>query len=194
VQRILVDQAVASQLEDELRQRVEKIVLGDPRSAVTQLGPMISELEAKRAASWIDEAKETGARIAFGAERTGSLMTPTVLADVSDDARIMRDEIFAPVVALRTVSGLDEAISVANSTRYGLQAGIFTSNLNRAFRAAYRLDVGGVMINDTSSYHADLMPYGGTKDSGYGVEGPRYAVEDMTHSRIIVFNHVVPSW
>ncbi len=100
----------------------------------------------------------------------------------------MHDEIFAPVVALHNVDGIDQAIDIANDSPYGLQAGLFTRNLDVAFDAARRLQVGGVMINDTSSYHADLMPYGGVKSSGYGVEGPRYAVQDMTEPRIVVFN------
>jgi succinate-semialdehyde dehydrogenase / glutarate-semialdehyde dehydrogenase len=116
------------------------------------------------------------------------VLSPAVLRDVPLDARAMREEIFAQVVALRAVSGVEEAIAIANDTDYGLQAGVFTRDVDTAFHLARRLRVGGVMFNDTSSYHADAMPYGGVKDSGYGLEGPRYAVQDMIDPRIVVLN------
>ncbi len=116
------------------------------------------------------------------------MLAPALLRDPPPGSRIMTEEIFAPVVALVPAHGFDEAIGMINEGDYGLQAGVFTQDLDRAFRAARRLQVGGVMINDTSSYHADAMPYGGVKNSGYGLEGPRYAVQDMTDPRIIVLN------
>lgn len=192
VQRVIALSPIAESLQEALLQRVREIPTGDPLSPTTQLGPMISESEAERACQWVEEVVAGGGRVLTGATRVGALMAATVLADVPEQSRLMRDEIFAPVVALQRVDTFDDAIAMANSTRYGLQAGLFTRDVERAFRALYHLEVGGVIVNDTSSYHADLMPYGGVKDSGYGSEGPRYAVEDMTNPRIIVFNNVVP--
>jgi acyl-CoA reductase-like NAD-dependent aldehyde dehydrogenase len=184
VQRVLVDSRVASDLADLLAPRVAGLKAGDPRDPDTSVGPMIAPAEAERAADWVAE----GGRVLAGGERDGALLSPVLLADPPPAARVMNAEIFAPVVVLVPVSGTDEAISLINSGPYGLQAGVFTRSLETAFDAAKRLRVGGVMINDTSSYHADAMPYGGVKDSGYGVEGPRYAVHDMTDPRIIVLN------
>ena len=188
VQRLLVDRTVAEPLAEALEARVRRLVVGDPALAATEVGPMITPQESARAASWTTEAVEHGARRATGGEVERNLFQPQVLLDVPRDARIMHDEIFAPVVALSPFATLDEAVQIANASPFGLQAGVFTQDIDRAFALARQLEVGGVMINDTSSYHADLMPYGGVKESGYGVEGPRYAVQDMTDPRIIVLN------
>ncbi len=188
VQRVLVVDGVAGELEARLADRVRVLALGDPHDHKTQVGPMISAVERSRAQRMVDHAVGLGARCVVGGDGDGALMSPTLLADVPDEADVMRDEIFAPVVALRRVPDLRAAVDVANATRYGLQAGVFTKDLDSALWAAEHLDVGGVMINDTSSYHADLMPYGGRKDSGYGLEGPSYAVHDMTDPRTIVVN------
>jgi acyl-CoA reductase-like NAD-dependent aldehyde dehydrogenase len=188
VQRVLVEAGAAGALADALAERVGALKAGDPRSDDTDVGPLISVADAERAASWIADARHKGARLLTGGDRDRSLLAPALLDAVAPDARVMREEIFAPVVALRAVRDLDEAIALANDTPYGLQAGVFTRDLDAAFHAARSLRVGGVMINDTSSYHADAMPYGGVKDSGYGLEGPRYAVQDMTEPRIVVLN------
>lgn len=188
VQRVLVEGAVATGLEERLGERVAALSAGDPRREDTDVGPLISTESAERAERWVQQAVSAGARLVAGGERSGPLLAPTLLGDVPLDSRLMRDEIFAPVVALRSVTDVDEAITITNATAYGLQAGIFTRDLEVAFAAARRLQVGGVMVNDTSSYHADAMPYGGVKASGYGVEGPRYAVQDMTDPRIVVLN------
>ncbi|HEY2192456.1 MAG TPA: aldehyde dehydrogenase family protein [Actinomycetospora sp.] len=186
VQRILVDRRRFDDLTSVLAEEVAGLRAGDPRGPDTDLGPLISSVEADRAAGWVAEA---GARHRVGGERLGGgLMAPTLLADPDAESRVLTDEIFAPVVSVVPVGDLDEAIDIVNAGRYGLQAGVFTQDLDRAFHAARSLRVGGVMINDTSSYHADAMPYGGVKDSGHGVEGPRYAVEDMTDPRIVVLN------
>jgi acyl-CoA reductase-like NAD-dependent aldehyde dehydrogenase len=184
VQRVLVDSRVASDLADLLAPRVAGLTTGDPRDPETSVGPMITLAEAERAARWVSE----GGRLLAGGDRDGALLAPVLLADPPPASPVMSSEIFAPVVALIPVGGVDEAISMINSGPYGLQAGVFTGSLETAFDAAKRLRVGGVMINDTSSYHADAMPYGGVKDSGYGIEGPRYAVQDMTDPRIVVLN------
>ena len=188
VQRLLVDARVLGDLADRLRGRVAALRAGDPRDPAVHVGPMIATREAERARCWIREAEASGAAVLAGGDRDGPVLAPTVLRDPADGTRIMTDEIFAPVVALVPVGSVDEAIETVNAGRYGLQAGVFTRDIDVAFDAARRLRAGGVMINDTSSYHADAMPYGGVKDSGFGVEGPKYAVRDMTDPRIVVLN------
>lgn len=188
VQRLLVHEAVADELAARLAKRVAGLRAGDPRDPAVQVGPLIAPAEAERAQRWIQQAAGRGAAVLVGGERDGPVLAPALLRDPPPDSRIMTEEIFAPAVALATVASLDEAIGLVNASEYGLQAGVFTQDLDAAFHAARRLRVGGVMINDTSSYHADAMPYGGVKNSGYGLEGPRYAVQDMTDPRIIVLN------
>ncbi len=188
VQRLLVHETVADELSGRLAKRVAGLHAGDPRDPAVQVGPLIAPAEAERAQRWIQQAASGGAAVLAGGERDGPVLAPALLRDPPRDSRLMTEEIFAPAVALAGVSSLDEAIGLVNSGDYGLQAGVFTQDLDAAFHAARQLRVGGVMINDTSSYHADAMPYGGVKDSGYGLEGPRYAVQDMTDPRIIVLN------
>ena len=188
VQRVLVDSRVAGDLADLLAARVAKLVAGDPRDPSVSVGPLIAPAEAERAVAWVCEVISGGGRMLAGGSRDGALLSPVLIADPPAEALIMRAEIFAPVVALVPVSGVPEAVAMVNDGPYGLQAGVFTSSIETAFGAARRLRVGGVMINDTSSYHADAMPYGGVKDSGYGLEGPKYAVQDMTDPRIIMLN------
>jgi acyl-CoA reductase-like NAD-dependent aldehyde dehydrogenase len=188
VQRVLADARVIEDLSSHLAERVVAVRPGDPREPGTGVGPLISVSEAERARAWIEEAVAGGARVLAGGARDGALLAPALLRDPPAGSRLMTEEIFAPVVALTPVTGVDEAIGMVNAGPYGLQAGVFTRDLDVAFDAARRLRVGGVMINDTSSYHADAMPYGGVKDSGYGLEGPRYAVQEMTDPRIIVLN------
>jgi acyl-CoA reductase-like NAD-dependent aldehyde dehydrogenase len=188
VQRLIADVSVIDELAGLLARRVGALRTGDPRDAAVQVGPMIAPAEAERAESWLRQAVEQGAAVLTGGDREGAVLAPALLRDPPPDSRIMTDEIFAPAVALVPVQSFDEAIGMVNAGEYGLQAGVFTRDLDRAFHAARELRVGGVMINDTSSYHADAMPYGGIKNSGYGLEGPRYAVQDMTDPRIIVFN------
>ena len=188
VQRLIADVRVVDDLAERLRARVGALRAGDPRDGAVQVGPMIAPEEAERARSWVTEAASSGATVLAGGERDGALLQPTVLRDPAAGTRIMNSEIFAPVVALVPAQSADAAIEMVNAGSYGLQAGVFTRDIDVAFDAARRLRVGGVMINDTSSYHADAMPYGGVKDSGYGLEGPRYAVSEMTDPRIVVLN------
>jgi acyl-CoA reductase-like NAD-dependent aldehyde dehydrogenase len=188
VQRLIVDTAVADELAGLLAKRVAQLRAGDPWDPDVQVGPLIAPAEAERAQGWIRQAVAGGATVLAGGERDGPVLAPTLVRDPPRHSRIMTGEIFAPAVALVPVGGLGEAIEAVNAGEYGLQAGVFTRDLDAAFYAARRLRVGGVMINDTSSYHADAMPYGGVKNSGYGLEGPRYAAADMTDPRIIVLN------
>jgi acyl-CoA reductase-like NAD-dependent aldehyde dehydrogenase len=188
VQRLIAHVSVIDELGGLLAKRVAALRSGDPTSAGVQVGPMISPAEAERAYAWIREAAGRGAEVLAGGELSGPVLSPALVRGPPLTTRIMTDEIFAPVVALVPADSLGTAIDMVNASGYGLQAGVFTRDIDAAFAAARRLQVGGVMINDTSSYHADAMPYGGVKDSGYGLEGPKYAVQDMTDPRIVVLN------
>jgi succinate-semialdehyde dehydrogenase/glutarate-semialdehyde dehydrogenase len=184
VQRLLVDASVADALWDRLSLAVDGLVSGDPRRPETQVGPVIAVREAQRASSWIRDA---AGRSSVGGDIDRAVVRPAAVLAPRAGSRLLEDEIFAPVVAVVPVASMDEAVSIVNAGRFGLQAGVFTQDVDRAFDLANRLHMGGVMVNDTSSYHADPMPYGGVKDSGYGIEGPAYAVRDMTDPKIIVF-------
>jgi len=187
VQRILADSQVFHELADLLGTKVASMKAGDPRSPDSDIGPLISTEDAVRARSWI-EAAEAEHTTVVGGTLDGALLQPTLVVSPAERSQLVNEEAFAPVVSLIEVSSTDAAIEEVNSGPYGLQVGFFTQDLDRAFDAARRLQAGGVMINDTSSYHADMMPYGGVKESGHGVEGPRYAVHDMTDPRLVVMN------
>lgn len=188
VQRILVHQAIASEFTAALVDATQELRVGDPKDETIDIGPMISEGEARRAESWVREAVAGGARLLTGGQRQGAFLTPVVLVDVRPEMRVVCQEAFAPLVAVQTYATFDEALALANDSRYGLQAGVFTRSLAVAVAAARGLHVGGVMINDTSFYRAGQMPYGGVKHSGMGREGPRYAIEEMTEMRLVVID------
>jgi acyl-CoA reductase-like NAD-dependent aldehyde dehydrogenase len=188
VQRILVHSAIADEFTAKLVDVTEGLHLGDPKDPATDIGPMISENEAKRAESWILEAVAQGATLLTGGQRNGAYLVPAVLTNVQRQMRVVCQETFAPIVVVQTYETLEEALKIANDTEFGLKAGIFTGSLAIALEAARGLHVGGVMINDTSFYRAGQMPYGGVKHSGMGREGPRYAIEEMTELRLIVLN------
>lgn len=185
VQRVLVQDRV---YDDFLRLAVEVaagLTLGDQLSEGTDVGPMIDEGQAARAEEWLAEAQEMGARVEVGGGRRGTLFEPTVLTGVPDEARVWKDEAFAPVMAVRAFRTLDDAIETVNASRYGLQAGIYTHRLEDALRAAHEVRCGGVIVNDVPTFRVDLMPYGGEKESGLGREGPRFAIEEMTEVRLV---------
>lgn len=190
VQRVIADRSVYSRLVERIVAHVDAQALGDPRDEATAVGPMINEEAARRAEFWVDEAVVNGAKILTGGGRQGSRLTPTVLAEVPAGARVERDEVFAPVVSVRPVDGFDEALAAANDSDFGLQAGVFTHNIAVAFRASRELEVGGVIIGDVPSYRAEQMPYGGTKGSGVGREGVRFAMDDLTYDRSLVLTGV----
>ena len=152
------------------------------------MGPMIRESDAIRVNQWIAEAVEGGARIVVGGERQGTMHAPTVVADARPEMRICRDELFGPAVAVSHFADIDEAIALANDSRYGLSAGIFTQNLDWAMKFAREVESGNLMINAGPQWRADLMPYGGLKESGMGKEGPAYAVLEMTELKMVVFH------
>ncbi|MDQ7844063.1 MAG: aldehyde dehydrogenase family protein [Armatimonadota bacterium] len=187
VQRLYVEQPVYDELVDRLAAAARALRVGNPWDEATDVGPMISESKAAEAQAWVEEAAAAGAQVVTGGRRQGTLLDPTVLVDVPPDARVVCDEIFAPVVSVVPCQSFDEAVERVNEGPYGLQAGVFTRDLRKALTAARRLAVGGVIVNGSSSTRADLMPYGGTKQSGFGREGPRYAIEELTEVRTVVF-------
>lgn len=185
IQRLFVDDAIVDEVAERLVGLAATLPAGDPRRPETRIGPMISPQAAERAAGWVEEARLAQARIACGGTRDASVMQPTVLTNVRSGMKVVDQEIFAPVVSLLPFSKLDEALAVANDTPYGLAAGIFTRDVGKALAAARRLRFGSVHINETSSSRADAMPFGGVKDSGFGHEGPRYAIRELTEERLV---------
>lgn len=188
VQRVYVHDSIQTAFQEKLLTAIKDLKVGDPSDTDTDVGPMISEDEAKRVEDWVNEAKDNGARVVVGGKREGALYYPTILTNVKKDMRVVCDELFAPVLCTIPYNDLDACITDVNESPYGLQGGIFTKNLDTAFYAAKRVQVGGMMINDSSQYRVDLMPYGGVKDSGWGKEGPKYSIEEMTEERLIVLN------
>ena len=187
-QRILTHRSVYADLLDALKPKVEELVTGNPLADDTKVGPMVREQDAIRVGEWIKEAAEQGARIITGGQREGAVLTPSILADVDPAMRISSDEVFGPTVALTPVTSVEEAIMLANQTNYGLSAAIFTENLGNAMRFAREVDSGNLHINWGSQWRADLMPYGGLKDSGFGKDGPKYAIQEMTETKMVVMH------
>lgn len=188
VQRVYVHQAVFDEFVDKAIQAAQVLRVGDPKDPLTDIGPMIAEKEAIRAEAWIQEAVDQGARVAFGGTREGAVLQPTILIDTKQDMKVMCQEVFAPVISVVPYEEIDDAFRQANASRFGLQVGLFTNNLQLALRAANELQFGGVIINDVSTYRADVMPYGGIKDSGIGKEGPHFAIQEMTDEKIVVIH------
>ena len=186
VQRVYVDRSVYEEFLPKLIDAVNGLVTGDPWDDKTQVGPLVSQDAAERVESWVNEAVAAGARVLTGGTREGAVYAPTVLADVPEDAKVQREEVFGPVMLVQPVDGVDEAFAKVNDSTFGLQAGVFTRSLDIAFRAHRELDVGGVVIGDVPSYRADQMPYGGVKDSGVGREGLRSAMLDYTEEKVMV--------
>ncbi|MFC7319590.1 aldehyde dehydrogenase family protein [Halobacillus campisalis] len=187
VQRIYVQDSVYTKFVDTFVNRTAELNVGDKMDELTDMGPLINEKEAMRVESWVNEAVEQGAVLQFGGVREGAFFTPTVLTDVPETAKIAKEEIFGPVVLIYPVDSLYEAVERSNNVNYGLQAGIFTSHINHAFYAIKHMNVGGIMINDSSDYRIDAMPFGGTKGSGIGREGIKYAIEAMTEPKVVSF-------
>ncbi|MEV0779966.1 aldehyde dehydrogenase family protein [Streptomyces sp. NPDC050433] len=185
VQRVFVAAELAEPFTDEVVAATRRLRVGSKRDPLTDIGPLIEEREAIRVAEWVAEARAGGAEIRAGGRRDGTYHWPTVLTGVPADSRLMTDEVFGPVLAVEAVGTVDEAVARANSTEFGLQAGVFTGGFDAALAIAGRLRVGAVMINDTSDFRIDAMPFGGPKRSGVGREGVRYAVEAMTEPKIV---------
>ena len=186
VQRVLVDAAVAPRFLPKLLDAVRALRNGDPYDESVDVGPLVDAGAAQRVLDWVGEARAAGARLLTGGERDGSLLAPVVLTEVAPESRVWREEVFGPVLCVSIVDNVDAALDAVNDSGYGLQAGLFTRDLTVAFRAAARLDVGGLIVGDVPSFRADQMPYGGVKASGTGREGVRSAMTDYTEERVLV--------
>lgn len=191
VQRIYAHRGIYDDFRDRLVAAVSVLKAGDPKDEDTFLGPIISEKEAQRIEEWVHEAVDAGGTLLCGGKREGSMMQATVLEGVPRGQNVCAKEIFGPVVVLERFADFEEALDKVNDSAYGLQAGVFTRDIHKAHRAWDRLDVGGVLIGDVPSWRVDHMPYGGVKDSGFGREGIRFSIEDMTEIRLMVVRRAV---
>ena len=185
IQLLLVQRGILDRVQQRLTEMVRALPWGDPLDAKTVVGPVISEAEARRIETWVDEAIARGAERLAGGPRQGAVVPPTLMVGVDEGMAVGCQEIFGPVMAIVPYDTLDEAIARVNATPFGLATGLFTNRLDEALRAARRLEVGGVHINETSSSRVDVMPYGGSKDSGFGREGPHHAVREMSEERMV---------
>ncbi|MCY0899798.1 MAG: aldehyde dehydrogenase family protein [Firmicutes bacterium] len=188
VQRIYVHRRIYDAFRTAMAEAVSALKVGNPEDETVDLGPMINAGAAERASQWVDDALAGGAQPVVAGSREGAVVKPWLLERVALDAKVMTEEVFAPVAVMTPYDTIEEAVALANQSRYGLQAGLFTRDLKTAFYAAQHLQVGGLIVNDTSSFRADNMPYGGVKDSGLGREGPEYAVYEMTYPTVVVLN------
>src|SRR6188508_318574 len=188
VQRIYIERSAYDRFVGEFLPKVEALKLGDPADEDTDVGPVIDADARERILDWIAEARDGGAQILAGGEEQDGLIRPTVIAGASPELKVSCEEVFGPVVTVSPFDSLDQAIELANSTRYGLQAGIFTSRLDTAMRAGQELEFGGVIVNEAPTFRTDQMPYAGVKDSGNTREGPAYAVRELTEERLVVIN------
>lgn len=188
IQVLLVERSIVGKVEEGLIKLVSDLPYGDPFVAGTQVGPVINVESAKRIENWINRSVKDGARRLVGGERDGAVVPPTLLSGLKDTATLLCSEVFGPVISIVPFDTIDEAVDRVNATPYGLASGIFTNSLDVAFKAIRGLVVGGVHINETSSSRVDLMPYGGSKQSGFGREGPKYAMHEMSEQRLVTFN------
>ncbi|QHE53907.1 aldehyde dehydrogenase family protein [Pontibacillus sp. HMF3514] len=184
-QRIYVHRDIYDTFLEKYVELTKTLTIGNPEDEDTDFGPMINEDEAKRAKQWIDDAVEKGAKVHTGGKRNGTILEPTIMSDVKNDMKIIAQEVFAPIVSVMPFDSEEEVVRRSNDSIYGLQAGVFTKDMDRAFRVADLLEMGGVWINEISTYRQDNHPYGGVKQSGMGKEGVKYAIEDMTEMKFI---------
>jgi acyl-CoA reductase-like NAD-dependent aldehyde dehydrogenase len=188
VQRVYVHRDVYDEFRKRLLASTRHMKTGDPLEESTAVGPMISAGAARRAWEMVQSARHAGADLIAGGGLNGSILEPTVLENVPFRHPVVAEEVFAPIVSIFRYGDIKEAVGMVNDSRYGLQAGVFTRDLGTAWYAVRNIKVGGVMVNENSCYRVDLMPFGGAKESGVGREGPRYAIEEMTEQRLVVFN------
>lgn len=187
-QRLLVHRSRYHAFVDELAAHVQTLKVGDPLDPTVEMSALIDTGERDRVHTWVQEAQAAGARLVTGGKTSGTLLAPTVLADVTPSMRVCADEVFGPVVAVAAFDEIDEAIALANDSRYGLQAAIWTASLTTALKAAHDLDFGGVLINEVPTWRADQQPYGGKRDSGNTREGPAWTAEEMTETKAIIMS------
>jgi acyl-CoA reductase-like NAD-dependent aldehyde dehydrogenase len=188
LQRLYLHEAIADEFTKKFIAATAKLKIGNPLDKDCDVGPMITESEAERAEVWMNEAVAQGAKVLIGGKRKGRMLWPTVMTDVEPDMKVMCQETFAPQVSLVRYRSFEEGLEMLADSPYGLQAGIYTRDIKKAFQAIKRVDVGGMMVNDTSIFRVDQMPYGGNKMSGIGREGVRFAIEEMTNIRMVCFN------
>ncbi|QOS76757.1 aldehyde dehydrogenase family protein [Paenibacillus sp. JNUCC31] len=188
LQRIYVHSEIADEFIRRFAEAAKQVVVGDPLNPETVVSALITSKDVQRTMDWIDEAKQAGAEVAAGGVAEGGILRPTVLVNVPRDAKVSCQEVFAPIVVIDTVESVEEGIEHVNDSIYGLQAGVFTNNIHTALHAADHIEAGGVMINDIPTFRVDHMPYGGVKQSGMGREGVKYAVEEMTELKFVMFN------
>lgn len=188
VQRIYVDEKVYDSFVEKFVAIAKKVKCGPTRDPEVWVGPMIDSKSADRVLSWIEEAKQKGARVLLAGQRNGNVISPWVLSDVDPSAALACEEAFGPVAIVEKFKAFEEALKCVNQSPYGLQAGLFTSNVHRIYQAFRELEVGAVTVNETSAFRSDNMPYGGVKRSGFGREGLRYAMEEMTEARLLILN------
>lgn len=186
VQRVFADVLIAEALREKLRRHIASLKMGNPLEASTRVGPVISEGAAGRIESWLQEAMKAGARLEMGGHREGTMVEPTLLSEVPEGVALAQEEVFGPVIYVNAYRDFEEALRWINQSRYGLQAAIFTQRWDRMAAAWKTLEVGAVLVNESSSWRADHMPYGGVKESGIGREGIRSAIEDMTEERMLI--------
>ncbi|MEK5443871.1 MULTISPECIES: aldehyde dehydrogenase family protein [unclassified Fredinandcohnia] len=187
VQRIYVNENVFEEFVGKLKYYTRQLVLGDPKSETTDVSSLINPNETDRIDKWVQEAKADGAKVVYGGKQDGTVFQPTILVNTNEKLSVSCNEAFGPVVSVNSYKTWDEAISLVNDSEYGLQAGVYTTNIQRAFEAADRLEVGGVIINDIPTFRVDNMPYGGVKNSGVGKEGIKYSTEEMTELKFVSF-------
>ncbi|MBN2619746.1 aldehyde dehydrogenase family protein [candidate division WOR-3 bacterium] len=190
VQRVYVEQEIADKFLGELSLEVRGIKLGDPLKDDTEMGPMIDEGALNKASVFCDDAKKHKGILLLGGRPEGNFFLPTIIHNTTEDALVVKEEAFAPIVVVNTFTSIEEAIDKVNNTKYGLQAGIFTSDISKALQSAQAIDAGGILINEYPTFRVDNMPYGGTKGSGLGREGPKFAIREMTEEKLIVFDRL----
>ena len=190
MQRIFVQSEVYDDFVTRLVKQVESLKVGDPLDPTVDVGPVIDKGALERIDTWVKEAVASGAEVLTGGKREDPLYYPTVLANTTPEMKVRCQEVFGPVTTVERYETFEQAVAMVNDSEYGLQAGVFTSSLERAMLAHRELQVGGVVINDQSAWRADQMPYGGAKDSGYGREGLRWAMESMTEQKILVLSNI----
>ena len=188
LQRIYVHRDISEEFIRRFAEAAKQVVVGDPLSPDTVVSALITSKDVQRTLDWIEEAKQAGAEVVAGGQAEGGILRPTVLINVPRDAKVSCQEVFAPIVVINTVDSVEEGIEHVNDSIYGLQAGVFTNDIHTALQAVDQIEAGGVMINDIPTFRVDHMPYGGVKQSGIGREGVKYAVEEMTELKFVMFN------
>ncbi len=189
VQRVYVNKNIYSSFLEMFKNSVEKLKIGNPMKDDTDMGPMIDEAAIEKALFLIKDAKKRGGKVITGGERKGNFVLPTIIAEVPEDAEVIRKEAFSPIVVVNPVDGIEEGIERINNSDYGLQASIYTSDLKKSIIFTEKVEAGGVLVNEIPTFRVDIMPYGGVKGSGIGREGPQYAIEEMTEKKLIIMDY-----